>query len=267
LQERQRDSNRQIAWRVLSGAARSSLTHRDELRYHVARDGWSTLKRFGATGIDDVEIREIPSVQDATVEGFIDDPNRTVLAALCRGVKARTFFEIGTNRGRTAWTVARNNPEIQVHTLDLPDRDSVDAVALDLNEDDRDFFVEDWDRGEAFAETPEAARIEQLWGDSARFDYSPYEGKIDFIFVDGAHSYSYVRNDTEAALRMLSEKGVIAWDDYPAIPGVYRYLNELAPTLDRRPFHIRGTRLVVYSRVPLLERVSEGDGYGRLHKA
>ena len=196
----------------MSGAARSSFTNRDELRYHVVRDSWSTLKRFGATEIDDVEIREIPCVQDAVVEGYIDDPNRAVIAALCRGLSARTFFEIGTNRGRTAWTVAKNNPSIDVHTLDLPDRDAVDSVALDINEDDRDFFVEDWDRGEAFADTPEGDRINQLWGDSAKFDYTPYEGKMDFVFVDGAHSYEYVRSDTEAALRMLSERGAIAWD-------------------------------------------------------
>jgi len=263
---RQSDSNRQIALRVLSGAARSSVRRRDELRYHVVRDSWSTLKRFGSESIANVEIREVPCVQDAVVEGYIDDPNRTTLAALCQGLGATTFFEIGTNRGRTTRTVAMNNPEIRVLTLDLPDREAVQGVELDVNADDLDFFVEEWDRGEAFAGTPEADRIEQLWGDSAQFDYSPYESEMDVVFVDGAHSYSYVKNDTEAAMSMLSDRGAIIWDDYPAIPGVYRYLNELAPTLEHPPFHIRGTRLVVYSRVPLLDRLG-ADGYGRLHQA
>lgn len=266
MAEQSRDSNRQIAVRALTGAMRSAIRSPAELRYHVIRDSWSIVKRFGAAAIDNVEVREIPCVQDAVVEGYIDDPNRSVLAALCRGIQARSFFEIGTNRGRTAWTVARNNPDLSVYTLDLPGPESVESARLDLNPSDLDLFVEDWDRGEAFAETPEAARITQLWGDSARFDFSPYEGLMDVVFVDGAHTYSYVRNDTEVALRMLTPRGALIWDDYPRIPGIYRYLAELAPTLDARPFHILGTRLVVYSRTPLLERLGP-DGFGRLHRA
>lgn len=260
------DGNRQIAARTLSGAIRASVRRPSELRYGVIRDSWSALKRFGATEIENVESREIPSVGDAVVDAYIDDPNRAVLAALCQGLGARTFFEIGTNRGRTAWTVAKNNPELTIYTLDLPDQGAVDEVALDLNESDRDFFVEQWDRGEAFAGRPEAERITQLWGDSARFDFAPFEGAIDVVFVDGAHSYSYVKNDTEAAFRMLSERGAVVWDDYPRIPGVYRLLEELARTLEPRPFHILGTRLVVFSRVPLLERPNGADRR-RLHKA
>jgi predicted O-methyltransferase YrrM len=265
VSEKSPDSNRRIAARALSGALRASVRKPSELRYQVVRESWSTLKRFGATAIEDVEIREIPCVREAVVKAYIDDPNRGVLAALCQGLEARTFFEIGTNRGRTAWTVAANNPEIEIQTLDLPDQAAADTVALNLNESDRDFFVEDWDRGEAFADTPEADRISQLWGDSARFDFAPYEGNMDMVFIDGAHSYAYVKNDTDAGMRMLSERGALVWDDYPRIPGVYRLLDELAPTLDPPPFHILGTRLVVFSRLPLLER--EAGAHRPLHKA
>jgi hypothetical protein len=97
-------------------------------------------------------------------------------------------------------------------------------------------------------------RITALIGDSATFDFAPYRGAIDFVYVDGAHSYDYVRNDTEAALGLLSPNGVIAWDDYPAISGVYRALNELAPTLSGSLFHILGTRLAVYSERELVSR-------------
>jgi hypothetical protein len=121
-------------------------------------------------------------------------------------------------------------------------------IELDLNQSDRDFFVEDWDRGEAYASTPEAERITTLQGDSATFDFSPYAGAMDLVFVDGAHSYAYVQNDTQRALELLSPQGTIAWDDYPSIPGVYRYLNELAPRLDGPTYHLYETRLVVHSR-------------------
>jgi len=212
--------------------------------------------------VENIELRELPAVADAVVEGYLDDPNRAVLAALCRATGAKTFFEIGTNRGRTAWTVARNNPGLAVYTLDLPSADS--TTTLDLNESDRGFFGDEWASGEAFHGTGEAERITALFGDSASFDFSPYRGLIDVMFIDGAHSYSYVSNDTRAALELLSAGGIIAWDDYPTIPGVYRLLDELGPTLDRPLYHVLGTRLVLYSRQDIVKRVPD---YGHLGKA
>jgi predicted O-methyltransferase YrrM len=252
--------------RVLAAAGRAAVTRREEFRYHALRDSWSVAKRLAAGDIQNLEAREVPAVQDAVIEAYIDDPNRAVLAALCRALEARTFFEIGTNRGRTAWTVARNNPELRVYTLDLPSREAIESVQLQVNPSDRGFFAGDWDRGTAFTDTPEAERIEQLWGDSASFDFGPYQGAMDMVFVDGAHSYAYVKNDTERALEMLSPEGAIAWDDYPAIPGVYSYLTALAKSIEGELFHIRGTRLVVYSRKPFVERL-DPEEYARLDVA
>ena len=180
-------SNGGIALRAVAGAMIGAVARREELRYQVIRDMWSMLKRFGAGSIDNVPIRALPAINDAIVEGFIDDRNRTVLAALCRSLGCETFFEIGTNRGRTAWTVARNNPKMELYTLDLPSAEAVDEAALELLPSDRG-FVASWDVGRAFNGTPEEPRIQQLFGDSATFDFSPYWGKVDLVFVDGAHS-------------------------------------------------------------------------------
>ncbi|MDQ6806109.1 MAG: glycosyltransferase, partial [Actinomycetota bacterium] len=247
------DSSRQLLLGVSTGVARGVLRKPAELRYHVAREIWSAAKRFGSHSIENIDLREVPGVQDAIMEGYLDNRNRVVLAALCRALGARTFFEVGTNRGRTAWTVARNNPDLNVYTLDLPSPDA--PVALDLNDSDRVFF-EAWASGEAFHDTPEAERITPLFGDSAVFDFGPYERAMDIVFIDGAHSYSYVRSDTQAALRMLAPGGTIIWDDYPAVPGVYRCLNELAPDLDRPLYHILDTRLVLYTKHELVKRLS-----------
>ena len=244
---------------ALTRVLRRALTNRDELRYYLLRDLWSSTKRFGSPGIRNIEVGELARLADTVIEGYVDDRNRAVLAALCKSLDVRSFFEIGTNRGRTAWTVARNNLQCDVYTLDLPSRDALSKVALSLNRSDRDFFVNQWDRGEAYAGTPEEERITTLHGDSATFDFSPYEAKLDFVFVDGAHSYDYVRNDTERAMQMLTPTGTVAWDDYPAIPGVYRYLNEIAGTLDAPMYHIYDTRLVVYSRTDLGLGSETGD--------
>jgi predicted O-methyltransferase YrrM len=230
------------------------------------RDVWGVVKRFGARKIENVELGQLGPVADTVVETYLDDPNRGVIAALCRALEAKTFFEIGTNRGRTAWTVARNNPDCEVFTLDLPSRASIDQLMLQVNASDRDFFVQAWDRGDAYRGREEEQRITTLEGDSATFDFSPYTGRMDVVFIDGAHSYSYVKNDSERAFRMLAPDGLIAWDDYPAIPGVYRYLNELALGLDRRLYHIFGTRLVLYSQRQLVSSLGPG-GWARQYAA
>jgi hypothetical protein len=72
------------------------------------------------------------------------------------------------------------------------------------------------------------------------------------VYIDASHSYSYVKSDTEAALRMLAPGGTIVWDDYTYYPGLYAYLNELGTDLDKPILHLLETRLAVYSQTPLL---------------
>lgn len=252
------DRNRRILLPTARGVASGILRRRAELRHHVVRDAWTLAKRFAADAVQNIELREISCLGHAVVEGYVDDPQRLILAALARGLDCRTFFEIGTNRGRTTWTVARNNPDL-VLTLDVAPAEASAATAYDLGADDRAFFRPDSACGEAFRGTPETGRITQLWGDSATFDFSPYAGAIDFVYVDGAHTYEYVKSDTARALRLLSPRGSIVWDDYTSGPGVYEYVNELAPSLDRPVFHVFGTRMAIYSRQDFVNRLPPDD--------
>jgi hypothetical protein len=142
----------------------------------------------------------------------------------------------------------------------------VTDVAFALTGSDRDFFVEEWDRGEAYRGTEEEARITSLYGDSATFDFSPLAGQVDVVFVDGSHSHAYVKNDTERALEMLAPGGVIAWDDYPAVPGVYSHLNAIAPMLEHPMYHIYNTRLVIYTAGDLVRRLAD-ERRARQHAA
>lgn len=253
-------ANRDILPTVLKGFASAAVNRRRELRYYVVPDLWRLIKRFGAAGvIENIELREVVGAADKVVTGYIDDRNRAVIAAVCQATGAGRFFEIGTNRGRTAWTVARHNPKIEVFTLDLPPTGvSAADVELEITQADQIWFQQ-WKYPEALAGTPEASRVTLLHGDSATFEFHPYEGNIDVVYVDGSHSYSYVKNDTEAALRMLSPSGTVFWDDYPNIPGIYEYLTELAPSLDGPIYHLHETRLAMYTRADLVSRLSEAE--------
>jgi hypothetical protein len=58
------------------------------------------------------------------------------------------------------------------------------------------------------------ARFEQLLGDSMAFDPTPFLGRVELGFIDGAHALAYVRNDTEKMARMMAPGGLVFWHDY-----------------------------------------------------
>ena len=121
----------------------------------------------------------------------------TSLAYLVRSIRARTIFEMGTFVGRMTRLLALNaGPEARVFTLDLPRSDVLHDVGRD------------------YRNTPEASRITQLHGDSATFDFGPWHGQCDFVWVDACHDYRYVKMDTESALKLVRPGGWIGWHDY-----------------------------------------------------
>lgn len=142
-------------------------------------------------------------------------------------VRPSAAFEIGTFNGRTTLNIAANSPEqAMTYTLDLP-AEGLNEAGLPLDPADVK-YVQKQVSGELFLGTPLASRIRQLLGDSARFDYAPYRGKMDLVFVDGAHSYEYVISDSRNALELLRDgTGTILWHDYAGWPGVTRALNEM----------------------------------------
>ena len=165
-----------------------------------------------------------------------------VLAKLIAQLKPRRIFEIGTFDGRTTLNLAANAPDATVYTLDLP-RSDMNSTNLPVENADKT-YIDKSASGRRFADSEHGDRIIQLYGDSANFDYSPYLGNIDFIFVDGAHSFEYVTSDSANALRMLTDRGIIAWHDYASWPGATKALNNLYST-DQRLRWIEDTSLAV----------------------
>jgi predicted O-methyltransferase YrrM len=153
------------------------------------------------------------------------------LCLICQICQPRLVFEIGTFRGYTAYHFALNTPESsRIITLDLP-RGATAAAQLPVTVVDQIHIRERSERDRfCFAGTPEANRITCLTGDSSTFDFTPYHGQVDFFFIDGAHSYDYVRSDTLHALKCCHPGSVIAWHDYgkASLPGLMQWLDECA---------------------------------------
>lgn len=172
---------------------------------------------------------EVAVKEPDNADGNVSPLELMVISAMVGKHGKTACFEIGTFDGRTALNLAANTPDAcRIYTLDLPPAD-LQKTSLDVARGDEKFILKETS-GARFAGRPEAMRITQLWGDSATFDYKPYAGKMDLVFVDGAHSYEYVKKDTETALRLLKpEGGVILWHDYgsPYWKGLTRAINEL----------------------------------------
>jgi predicted O-methyltransferase YrrM len=160
---------------------------------------------------------------------------RAVLGMLVRSASAKRIFEIGSFRGVTALTMALNAPEPAViWTLDLPPDLSSGQVASKYYEGNAKSGFHDMARnnadrlvGTAFRDYVGPNRIEQIFADSAKYDFSSH-APIDFFFVDGCHEYEAAKTDSLSAWAALRSGGMIIWHDYNW-PSVERAAREVCP--------------------------------------
>lgn len=136
-----------------------------------------------------------------------------IVSRVCRLLAPQRVLEIGTFRGTMTYHIARNTPEsCQIWTLDLPPN-TLGEISGGMIESD--VGMASMDRahvGHQWRDQPEGRKITQLWGDSLKFDLSPY-APFDLVYIDGSHAEPWVARDTENAFKYLSPTGAILWDD------------------------------------------------------
>ena len=83
---------------------------------------------------------------------------------------------------------------------------------------------------------------------SLTFKEDKFLKKMDLIFIDGGHTFSVIKNDSEKAFKMIKSRGVILWHDYnlgkKSSKDVVRYLNFISR--DKQIFKIKNTSLCFY---------------------
>lgn len=194
----------------------------------------------------------VPLLEPMEKDGHINLLELLVINQLVKKLQPKKIFEIGTFDGRTTLNMAASAPkDSNIFTLDLPPF-KVDYTKLHLEYNDRR-YIEKPASGILFKDSPYHSRIQQLYGDSATFDFSPFNESIDFVFVDGSHSYEYVINDTMRALEISKKQhSIILWHDYasPCWPGLQKALDELYMQDARlsQAKHIEGTKFLVLFR-------------------
>ena len=142
------------------------------------------------------------------------------ISAIVRQRQARVTLEFGTADGRTTLNIAVNAaPGGTVFTLNLPLQQ---AATAGVNADVKDGTLwhdsaghkQDVPVGSHFLNRETPASIVQLWGNSQSFDFAPYLGKCEIVFVDGDHFEPGVSVDCETALTLADRRdSVVLWHD------------------------------------------------------
>ncbi|MBK1877947.1 class I SAM-dependent methyltransferase [Pelagicoccus mobilis] len=157
-----------------------------------------------------------------------------VIVGIARERKAANIFEIGTFDGRTTLALHLNTTDARIHTIDLPGGKPGSPGGNTP--------------GYLFHDAVKDDRITQLQGNSLEFDFSPWFGSQDFVFIDAGHSYRNALADSQTALRLLEgREGVIVWHDYAVMPGVTQAVEEVMPHVQSEVDFgwVKGTSLAV----------------------
>ena len=162
-----------------------------------------------------------------------------LLKTVARRQNAQSYFEIGTWRGESVANVADVVP--QCVTLNLPREEIIKLSGNERYADAHAFFSKN------------LANVTHLHGNSQTFDFAPYEGQFDLVFIDGDHHHDAVRKDTETAFKLLrDDHSAIVWHDYGYDPETIRWsvldaIWEGTPEA-KRPhlYHVANTMCAVY---------------------
>lgn len=129
------------------------------------------------------------------------------LGQIVAAVEAKTIFEIGTFDGGTTRRLAEQSAaDAIVFTIDLPEETFNATQSPDAFSGAR--------VGEKYRDSAAAHKIQQIRADASVFDFSPYDGAMDVVFVDAAHDYVHGLSDSRNALRIARRGGVIVWHDF-----------------------------------------------------
>jgi predicted O-methyltransferase YrrM len=175
----------------------------------------------------------------------------TVLLCAARIVEARRIFEFGTFRGSTTLNFALNVPEdgaVFTFDLDAQSASELEQEAADVPITKLHFDQERLD----FERSRHAGKVTQLFGNSRHYDFSPWYGTMDFVFIDGGHDVATAAADSENALKLIrrDKPSAILWHDYRNADygPLGGYLESLSRKIEMH--HIEDTMLCVHFSDP-----------------
>lgn len=164
---------------------------------------------------------------DDFVDGSLPWVDLTALLAIVCDRKPRSLLEIGTFCGCTTRILAQAMPESVIHTVDLPESFDPGEDTATIPKDDY-HLIESRMVGKAFRNDPSIRNVVQHYGDTLTWDFTQATDAT-LYFIDGSHTYEYVRSDTEKCLAACrGRQATLLWHDCDvAHPGVATHLADM----------------------------------------
>ena len=183
------------------------------------------------------------------IVGMTSDYEAWIISSLSK--ISNKIFEFGTCSGKTTYLMALNSPKnAKITTLTLGPQNLSDLKKnkLDNKISFRNIINESIYEKFLFSGTEYENKINVIFENSINFNENNHINTFDLIFIDGGHTYSIVKNDSEKSFKMLKNNGIILWHDY--VPGkrsssdVVKYINSI---LDKKKIYkIKNTSLCFY---------------------
>lgn len=236
------------------------IAPKDPQAYRIGSWGYGCLPRLPISevfpGIQTIGVTTLRAF-DRTENVSMDPLEVLLLGSIVKFVQPKRILEIGTFDGNTTLNLAANSPpDGSVVTVDLPpDWDkrkfAIKVPEAHLNINDPAVT------GAQYRSSEYAAKITQVFGDSIQLNWGTLPIPFDLVFIDGCHSYDYVKQDTSNAMKNCSPGGLVVWHDYGMLEDVSRLVDETAQVITIRA--LQGTRLAV-GFMPVTQRSNNREG-------
>lgn len=188
--------------------------------------------------------------------GSITTLEGAMLVALIKLLNPEKIFEFGTYLGYTT-SLLLENSNAHVYSIDLPGEksdffkdDFFDRNIILQNDEYNDKFL----TARAVSTGPyylkfsiENSKLHLIKQNSLNFIPASFqlEKQTDFIFIDGGHTLAIITSDTNQSLKMISERGLIAWHDFSS--ALHTKVSEFLINFSRsnQILHIESTMLAL----------------------
>tara|TARA_A100001015_G_scaffold318096_1_gene436917 strand:- start:1884 stop:2672 length:789 start_codon:yes stop_codon:yes gene_type:complete len=187
----------------------------------------------------------IPS--GSNIKGMTSDLEAWILSMMSK--ISNNIFEFGTCSGKTTYLFALNSPNnARINTITIKNDENLKLYKGESKSAYRNIYSESKYDKFMFTDTEVAKKINVRFINSLKLDETEFINKCDLIFIDGGHTYSIVKNDSEKAFKMVCKKGFIFWHDYVigkrSAKDVVKYLHEISK--HKKLNSIKGTSLVYF---------------------
>jgi predicted O-methyltransferase YrrM len=198
---------------------------------------------------DDVIIKSFSISPSNNIVGMTSDYEAWIISSFSK--ISKKIFEFGTCSGKTTYLMSLNSSDdsrIISITLNPHELDSIKKINKDNKVSFRNIIHESVYDKFLFSGKEEEKKIEIIFQNSLNFNHNKYNKEMDLIFIDGGHTYSIVKSDSEKSFEMLNTNGIILWHDYVpekrSSKDIVKYINEISK--QKKIYKIKHTSLCCF---------------------